>query len=195
MLLIGGCDEVGRGACASEVYACVVVITDTFHIEGLADSKLLTAKKRERLAEEIKAQALCWSLGTASVAEIEELNIHHATLLAMARAVEGLKIRPDKVFVDGIFLPKIDIPCEAVVDGDQKIAAISAASIIAKVSRDEAMVAYHKQFPEYGFDKHKGYFTKEHAAALRKYGPCLLHRKTFAPVRDIIAGIEQLAMF
>jgi len=177
-----GCDEAGRGSGAAEVYVGAVILNPEHPIEGLADSKKLPAWRREALSEEIKLYALSWCISTASLEEIEKLNVLHATLLAMKRAVEGLSMRPQKVLVDGNHLPAFDIPAEAIVKGDDKIPAISAASILAKVARDKAMVEYHKLYPEYGFDVHKGYFTREHLAALHKYGPCPIHRRTYGPV-------------
>lgn len=179
-----GCDEAGRGSGAAEVYVAAVILNPEYSIEGLADSKILTAHKREALSREIKLYALSWCIDKASLEEIERLNVLHATLLAMKRAVCGMNIRPDKVLVDGNHAPKLDIPVEAIVKGDAKIPAISAASILAKVARDEAMIAYHDLYPEYGFNVHKGYFTKEHMEALRKHGPCAIHRKTYSPIRQ-----------
>lgn len=185
MIIECGCDEAGRGAGAAEVYVGAVILNPEHPIKGLADSKKLTARKREILSEEIKLYALCWSIEKASLEEIERLNVLHATLLAMKRAVEGLKIRPDRVFVDGNHAPKLDIPVEAIVRGDDKVPAISAASILAKVTRDKAMVEYHRIYPEYGFNVHKGYLTKKHLETLRKYGPCPIHRKSFFGVMTL----------
>ena len=182
MLIVCGCDEAGRGAGAAEVYAGAVILNPERPIEGLADSKKLSAHRREELSEEIKLHALSWCIRTASLEEIESLNILRATLLAMKRAVEGLKIRPQMALVDGNHVPDLDIPVEAIVKGDDKVPAISAASILAKVARDQAMVQYHKLYPEYGFDVNKGYFTQEHMAALHKYGPCPIHRRNYTPV-------------
>jgi ribonuclease HII len=179
-----GCDEAGRGAGAAEVYVAAVVLNPEYFIKGLADSKTLTARKREALSREIKLYALSWCIDKASLEEIDRLNVLHATLLAMKRAVYGMEIKPDRVLVDGNHAPKLDIPVEAIVKGDSKIPAISAASILAKVARDEAMIQYHSIYPEYGFNIHKGYFTKEHMEALRKYGPCAIHRKTYSPIRQ-----------
>jgi ribonuclease HII len=179
-----GCDEAGRGAGAAEVYVAAVVLNPEYFIKGLADSKTLTARKREALSRKIKLYALSWCIDKASLEEIDRLNVLHATLLAMKRAVYGMEIKPDRVLVDGNHAPKLDIPVEAIVKGDSKIPAISAASILAKVARDEAMIQYHSIYPEYGFNIHKGYFTKEHMEALRKYGPCAIHRKTYSPIRQ-----------
>jgi ribonuclease HII len=180
-----GCDEAGRGAAAAEVYVAAVILNPDHTIKGLADSKKLSARKRDILNEEIRLYALSWCIDKASVEEVERLNVLQATLLAMRRAVEGLKIRPDRVLVDGNRKPKLEIPVEAIVKGDAKIPAISAASILAKVARDRAMVEYHRLYPEYGFDIHKGYLTKGHMEALRKHGPCPIHRKSFFGVMTL----------
>ena len=182
-----GCDEAGRGAGAGEVYVGAVVLNPNRPIEGLADSKKLTARRREILSEKIKLYALSWHIATASIEEVETLNVLKATLVAMKRAVEGLHIKPGRALVDGNHAPVLDIPVTAIVKGDAKVSAISAASILAKVARDRAMVDYHRLYPEYGFDVHKGYLTREHIEALRKYGPCPIHRKTFAPIRGLLA--------
>ncbi|MBF0557643.1 MAG: ribonuclease HII [Nitrospirae bacterium] len=182
VLIVCGCDEAGRGAGAAEVYVGAVILNPERPIEGLADSKKLSPQRREILSEEIKLFALSWCIEKASLDEIERLNVLHATLLAMKRAVEGLKIRPQRVLVDGNHAPDLDLPVEAIIKGDDKVPAISAASILAKVARDQAMVEYHKLYPEYGFDVHKGYFTREHMAALHKYGPCHIHRRTYSPI-------------
>jgi ribonuclease HII len=180
-----GCDEAGRGAGAAEVYVGAVILNPERPIKGLADSKKLPARRREALSEEIKLFALSWCIEKASVEEVETFNVLQATLLAMKRAVEGLTIRPDKVFIDGNHTPKLDIPVEAIIKGDDKVPAISAASILAKVARDQAMVEYHRIYPQYGFDIHKGYLTQEHLKALQKYGPCPIHRKTFFGVMTL----------
>jgi ribonuclease HII len=164
------------------VVAAAVILDDKKRILGLADSKILTPLQRDKLYDKIREKALCCSVGMASVQEIDELNIFHATMLAMKRAVEGLRLRPVKVLVDGNRLPKLDILSEAIVDGDAKVKSISAASIIAKVTRDRMLVELHEQFPQYGFAGHKGYSTPEHLEALRVHGPCVHHRKHFAPV-------------
>jgi len=184
MVIECGCDEAGRGAGAGEIYVGAVILDPDHPIEGLADSKKLTALKREALSIEIKLHALSWCINQASLEEIEKLNVLRATLVAMKRAVEGLKVKPDKVLVDGNHAPDLDIPVEAIVKGDARIPAISAASILAKVARDESMVEYHRLYPEYGFDVHKGYFTREHTEALRKHGPCPIHRRTYSPIRQ-----------
>ncbi len=186
--LIAGVDEAGRGPLAGPVVAAAVILDDANPIAGLADSKVLTAVRRERLYDEIRAKALCCSIGEADVAEIERLNILQATMLAMQRAVDGLRLKPAKVLVDGNRLPRLEVLCEAIVGGDAKVAAISAASIIAKVHRDRWCDALHAQFPEYGFDRHKGYGTAEHLEALRVHGPCPEHRRSFAPVAAVLAA-------
>jgi ribonuclease HII len=154
-------------------------------IKGLADSKTLTAARREKLYDEIRAKALCCSVAEASVAEIDELNILQATMLAMRRAVEGLRLKPVKVLVDGNRIPTLDVLAEAIVKGDSKVQAISAASILAKVTRDRWCAELHAKYPLYGFDQHKGYGTAQHLAALREFGACPEHRRTFAPVTAV----------
>ncbi|MDD2443257.1 MAG: ribonuclease HII [Desulfotomaculaceae bacterium] len=197
MLIECGCDEAGRGAGAAEVYVCAVILDPQRPIEGLADSKKLSARKREALSKIIRQNALSWCIEKASLEEIKRLNVLQATLLAMKRAVFGLSIKPNRVLVDGNHAPKMDIPVIAIIKGDDKIPAISASSILAKVARDQAMVEYHRLYPEYNFDVHKGYFTKEHLDALRKYGPCPIHRETYAPVRRLLklCQSEQLKIF
>jgi ribonuclease HII len=184
--LIAGVDEAGRGPLAGPVVAAAVILDDLNPIKGLADSKTLTPRRREKLFDEIRAKALCCSIAQASVEEIDELNILQATLLAMRRAVEGLRLKPAKVLVDGNRLPVLDVLAEAIVKGDALVPAISAASILAKVTRDRWCVEYHEQFPLYGFATHKGYGTAEHMAALREHGACPQHRKTFAPVAEVL---------
>ncbi len=181
--LIAGVDEAGRGPLAGPVVAAAVILDDLRPIKGLADSKKLTALRREKLFDEIRAHALCCSIAEATVQEIDELNILQATLLAMRRAVEGLRLKPHKVLVDGNRLPVLKMPCEAIVKGDSKIKAISAASILAKVHRDRLCMDMHARYPAYGFDGHKGYPTPTHLAALQTHGACELHRLSFAPVR------------
>ena len=182
MIIECGCDEAGRGAGAAEVYVGAVILDPEHRIEGLADSKKLSADRREILYEEIKLYALSWCIEKASLEEIERFNVLHATLRAMKRAVEGLKIKPQKVLVDGNHAPDLDMPVETIIKGDDKVPAISAASILAKVARDRAMVEYHKLYPEYGFNINKGYFTREHMEALHKHGPCPIHRRNYSPV-------------
>ncbi len=183
--LIAGVDEAGRGPLAGPVVAAAVILDDMSPIAGLADSKKLTERRRERLYDEIRAKALCCSVGQASVEEIDRLNILHATMLAMQRAVQGLRLKPTKVLVDGNRLPALDVLAEAVVGGDALVPAISAASIVAKVTRDRLLQALHQRHPEYGFDRHKGYGTAEHLAALRRLGPLPEHRRSFAPVAQV----------
>jgi len=184
--LVAGVDEAGRGPLAGPVVAAAVILDDLHPIEGLADSKKLTAARREKLYDEIRAKALCCSIAEASVEEIDRLNILQATLLAMRRAVEGLRLKPAKVLVDGNRLPVLDVLAEAIVKGDAKVPAISAASILAKVHRDRWCAEYDREFPQYGFAAHKGYGTAEHLAALRAHGACPQHRKTFAPVTEVL---------
>jgi ribonuclease HII len=180
--LHAGVDEAGRGPLAGPVVAAAVILDDKKRINGLADSKVLTPLQRDKLFDRIREKALCCSVALATVEEIEELNIFHATMLAMKRAVEGLRLKPVKVLVDGNRLPKLEMLSEAIVDGDAKIKSISAASILAKVTRDRMLVELHEQFPQYGFAAHKGYSTPEHLEALRTHGPCVHHRRFFAPV-------------
>ena len=184
--LMAGVDEAGRGPLAGPVFAAAVILDDLLPIKGLADSKKLTPKKREHLYEIIKAQALCFCVATASVEEIDQLNILQATLLAMQRAVKGLRLKPSKVLVDGNRLPVLDIRAEAIVKGDSTVPSISAASILAKVERDRWCVEVDAQFPNYGFLTHKGYGTQMHLRALQEHGPCVLHRRSFAPVAKLL---------
>lgn len=186
-----GVDEVGRGAGAGLIYCCAVVLDPKKEIAGLTDSKKLTPKKREALAEQIKSSALAWCVSTASLQEIEDFNVLHATMRAMKRAVDGLSVVPEMVFVDGNYAPDLDIPTETVIKGDLKVPAISAASIVAKVCRDQEMVRLHDVYPEYRFDLHKGYLTSLHMEALNKYGPCEIHRRTYAPIRRLLDGEEE----
>jgi ribonuclease HII len=180
--LMAGVDEAGRGPLAGPVVAAAVVLDEEHPIAGLADSKKLSAAKRERLFDEIRAKSLCFCVAQASVEEIDALNILQATLLAMKRAVAGLRLKPNLVLVDGNRLPVLDVRAEAIVKGDAKVQAISAASILAKVTRDRYMDEQHHHYPQYGFDRHKGYGTDTHMAALRQHGACPLHRRSFAPV-------------
>jgi len=181
-VLLAGVDEAGRGPLAGPVVAAAVILDDLHPIAGLADSKKLSAARREALFDEIRAKALCCSVAQASVEEIDRLNILQATMLAMQRAVVGLRLRPSLVQVDGNRLPLLDVRAEAIVQGDAKVAAISAASILAKVTRDRGLLALHERYPQYGFDRHKGYGTALHVAALQAHGPCEAHRRSFAPV-------------
>lgn len=180
--LIAGVDEVGRGPLVGAVVTAAVILDPQKPIMGLTDSKKLSEKKRLALAEEIKEKARCWSLGRAEPEEIDSLNILHATMLAMQRAVEGLSITPDFVLIDGNRVPNLSMPAQAVVKGDALVQEISAASILAKVTRDLEMAELDKQFPEYGFAKHKGYPTALHFEKLSQYGATPFHRKSFAPV-------------
>lgn len=184
--LIAGVDEAGRGPLAGPVVAAAVILDDLQPIRGLNDSKQLTARARERLYVEIHAKALCFCIAQASVEEIDALNILQATMLAMRRAVEGLRLRPNKVLVDGNRLPTLKVAAEAIVQGDAKVKAISAASILAKVHRDRLCQELHRQHPEYGFDGHKGYPTPSHLTALKEHGACPHHRRSFGPVRDVL---------
>jgi ribonuclease HII len=186
--LLAGVDEAGRGPLAGPVVAAAVILDELQPIKGLADSKTISALKRERLFDEIRAKALCCCIAEATAAEIDELNILQATMLAMRRAVEGLRLKPTKVLVDGNRIPVLKIPAEAIVKGDAKVKAISAASILAKVHRDRLCLELHALHPQYGFDGHKGYPTPEHLAALREHGACPQHRRSFGPVRDVLGG-------
>ena len=188
--LLAGVDEAGRGPLAGPVVAAAVILDDARRINGLADSKVLSPLQREKLYDRIREKALCCSVGSATVEEIDTLNIFHATMLAMRRAVEGLRLRPVKVLVDGNRLPKLDVLSEAIVGGDAKVKSISAASIVAKVTRDRLLQELHEEFPQYGFAAHKGYSTPEHLEALRVHGPCIHHRKHFAPVAAQFATAE-----
>lgn len=187
--MICGVDEAGRGPLAGPVVAAAVILDPARPIAGLADSKKLSAARREKLAAEIRARALAWSVAEASVEEIDALNILQATLLAMQRAVAGLAVRPQEILIDGNRCPVLDVPARAIVGGDATVAEISAASILAKTVRDTGMLELHAHYPQYGFDRHKGYGTALHLAALAAHGPTPLHRKSFAPVR------EQLDLF
>lgn len=184
--LVAGVDEAGRGPLAGPVVAAAVILDELNPIKGLADSKQLSAARRAALYDEIRARALCCSVAEASVQEIDTLNILHATMLAMRRAVQGLRLKPAKVLVDGNRLPPLDVLAEAIVQGDAKVQAISAASILAKVTRDRMLEALHAQHPQYGFDRHKGYGTAQHLAALRDHGPLPVHRRSFAPVAEAL---------
>lgn len=191
MTLVCGVDEAGRGPLAGPVLAAAVILDAGRLIEGLADSKRLTARQRESRAREIRACALAWSVASASVEEIDALNILQASLLAMRRAVHLLAVQPEEVLVDGLHCPDLGVPVRAIVKGDATVAAISAASILAKVARDDEMRALHRRHPEYGFDRHKGYPTRAHLAALRAHGVSVVHRRSFAPVRALLASAQQ----
>jgi ribonuclease HII len=189
--LVAGVDEAGRGPLAGPVVAAAVILDDLRPIAGLADSKKLTAARREKLFDEIRAKALCCSIAQASVEEIDQLNILQATMLAMRRAVMGLRLKPVMVLVDGNRIPQLDIPAEAIVKGDALVQSISAASILAKVHRDRWCAEVHGQFPQYGFAGHKGYGTAVHMAALKEHGACVHHRRSFAPVAQVLAGVPE----
>ena len=183
---IAGVDEAGRGPIAGPVVAAAVILDPQKHIDGLADSKVLNERKRDSLFEAIKIDTLSWSVGVATVEEIDELNILQATLLAMQRAINGLAIQPDEVLIDGNCLPKLLMPAQAIVKGDSKVKAISAASIVAKVVRDKIMVDYHNLYPDSAFQFHKGYGTKQHLKEIDKFGFLPIHRKSFNPLRTIL---------
>ena len=181
--LVAGVDEVGRGPLCGAVVAAAVILDPAHPIAGLRDSKKLTEKRREALFVEIQTHALAWCIAEASVEEIDQLNILHATMLAMRRAVEGLKITPDIALIDGNRCPALSVPCEAIVQGDDQVPAIAAASILAKVTRDRQMYELEQQYPGYGIAKHKGYPTPQHLQALLDLGVTPFHRRSFAPVR------------
>ncbi len=185
--LLAGVDEAGRGPLAGPVVAAAVILDERRPIPGLADSKTLTALQRERLSEQILARALCCSVAQATVEEIDTHNILQATMIAMRRAVEGLRLKPAKVLVDGNRLPRLDVLAEAIVRGDARVRAISAASILAKVHRDRLCQDLHQEFPHYGFAGHKGYGTKAHLDALLRHGACVHHRRSFSPVAAALA--------
>jgi ribonuclease HII len=185
--LVAGVDEAGRGPLAGPVVAAAVILDDLKPIAGLADSKTLSPRQRERLSAEIHARALCFSVAQASVEEIDRLNILQATLLAMRRAVMGLRLKPHKVLVDGNRLPTLDIVAEAVVQGDRKVPAISAASILAKVARDRWCLEIDAEYPAYGFAAHKGYGTAQHLLALQTHGATPWHRRSFSPVARVLS--------
>ena len=185
--LIAGVDEAGRGPLAGPVVAAAVILDPRNPIVGLADSKKLSALQRERLFDQICARALCCAIGMASVQEIDEINILQASMLAMRRAVQGLRLTPAKVLVDGNRIPVLPVRAEAVVGGDALVPEISAASIIAKVHRDRWCAQLDIQYPDYGFARHKGYGTAQHVAALRRFGACPEHRRSFAPVAEVMA--------
>ncbi len=182
--LVAGVDEAGRGPLAGPVVAAAVILDERNPIAYLADSKVLSPKRRDYLFDEIRAKALCFSIAQASAEEIDSLNILQATMLAMRRAVQGLRLPPKLVLVDGNRIPVLDVRAEAIVKGDSKVPAISAASILAKVTRDRWCAQYHQEFPQYGFEAHKGYPTLAHLQALRQHGPCPQHRKSFGPVAE-----------
>jgi ribonuclease HII len=185
-----GVDEVGIGSAIAEVYAAACILDPVRRINGLRDSKELSAERRQELSQRIRERALDFCIATASLEEVNQLNVFGATMLAMQRAVEGLKLKPTLVLIDGNRMPRLSIPARTIIKGDAKIRAISAASILAKVARDEAMLKYHDQFPNYGFASNKGYLTEFHLATLKEFGPCPIHRKHYAPVRALLEGGE-----
>jgi len=194
MLLVCGVDEAGRGPLAGPVSAAAVILDVDHDIAGLADSKKLSERQRDLIAPVIRERALAWAVAYADVEEIDRLNILQATLLAMRRAVQALSIMPQQVLVDGLYCPQTGIPSRAIVKGDSKVAAISAASILAKTARDALMMELHEQYPQYGFADHKGYPTAAHLAALHEHGVSAVHRKSFRPVRELlfpVAGIGE----
>ncbi|WP_019024129.1 MULTISPECIES: ribonuclease HII [unclassified Thioalkalivibrio] len=186
---VAGVDEVGRGPLAGPVVAAAVILPEGFEAPGLTDSKKLSARRRQALDVEIRERAVAWALGRAEAAEIDTLNIHRATLLAMQRAVVALSQAPDHLLVDGRFTPDGPWSAEAIVGGDGSVAAISAASVIAKVARDAEMTALHERYPDYGFDRHAGYPTAYHRDALARLGPCVEHRRSFGPVARALAAV------
>ncbi|WP_125940198.1 ribonuclease HII [Neisseria dumasiana] len=188
VFLTAGVDEAGRGPLVGSVFAAAVILPPDHNLPGLTDSKKLTEKKRDALAVQIKEQAVAWCVASANVAEIAELNILHATMLAMTRAIQGLAVKPQKVWIDGNRIPEnLSIVAEAVVKGDSKIIEISAASVLAKTARDAEMYELAERYPQYGFDKHKGYGTAAHLAALAEFGALPEHRQDFAPVKMLLA--------
>lgn len=187
--LVAGVDEVGRGPLAGPVVAAAVILDPSRPIDGLRDSKQLTAARREELAAEVRERSLAWAIGHCTPAEIDDINILQASMLAMRRAVEALKVLPQLVRVDGNRCPELRVPSEAIIGGDDSVPCISAASIIAKVFRDAEMLRLHGEFPVYGFDRHKGYPTPEHLLALETHGASSVHRRSFAPVRRCLAGL------
>ncbi len=184
--LVAGVDEAGRGPLAGPVVAAAVILDELKPIKGLADSKTLTALRRAKLFDEIRAKALCCSIAQASVEEIDRLNILQATMLAMRRAVDGLRLKPKLVLVDGNRVPPLDVLAQAIVKGDALVSSISAASILAKVYRDRWCIDFDQQYPQYGFAAHKGYGTAQHLAALRLHGACPQHRTSFSPVAEVM---------
>ncbi|WP_028373681.1 ribonuclease HII [Legionella lansingensis] len=187
-MYVAGVDEVGRGPLAGPVVTAAVILQKP--IEGVKDSKKLSPVKRKELAVRIKEEAYCFAYGRAEVEEIDRLNIHYATLLAMKRAIEALPTSPHEVLVDGLFVPQVIMPCKAIVDGDGLICSIGAASILAKVLRDQEMESMDDLYPGYGFAAHKGYATEMHLSALQKLGPCAIHRKNFTPVTELLAELQ-----
>jgi ribonuclease HII len=189
-MLMAGVDEAGRGPLAGPVVAAAVIFRPDERLRGLRDSKLLTPEARDELAAKIRDRAVAWAIGESAVGEIDALNIHHATLLAMKRAIESLSTKPEVVWIDGLHCPALDYPARAIVDGDRLIASIAAASILAKTTRDAMLVELDRNYPNYGFARHKGYATVEHLAALRLHGPCPAHRRFFARVSQAELDLE-----
>jgi ribonuclease HII len=189
-LLECGVDEVGIGSAIAEVYAAACILDPVKRINGVRDSKQLTPDRRKQLSDRIKQRALDYCIATASLEEVNQLNVFGATMLAMQRAVAGLKLKPDIVLIDGNRMPNLPIPARTIVKGDAKVRSISAASILAKVARDEAMLKYHEQFPNYGFADNKGYLTEFHLATLKEFGPCPVHRKNYAPIKLLLEGAD-----
>jgi ribonuclease HII len=190
-VLVCGVDEAGRGPLAGPVYAACVILREDDPIEGLADSKALSAARREELAAAIRSRAAAWAIASATVEEIDRINILRASLLAMRRAVEQLLLQPHEVVVDGLHCPELRYPVKAIVDGDSLVAEISAASILAKTARDALMRELHELYPHYGFSRHKGYSTPEHLEALQRHGVCPIHRRSFAPVRSLCLDLGE----
>lgn len=182
-------DEAGRGPLAGAVYAAAVILSPDHVIEGLADSKTLSEKKRASLALQIREHALAWAIASSSVEEIDALNILQASLLAMKRAIEQLRVQPTEVLVDGLYCPNIAIPAQGIVKGDSKVQEIAAASILAKTARDREMYEMHERYPQYDFAKHKGYPTAHHLKLLAEHGACEIHRRSYAPVRKVLGLI------
>ena len=192
--LVAGVDEAGRGPLAGSVYAAAVILDPDRRVAGLADSKVLTEERREELADQIRASSVAFCVATATVEEIDQLNILHASMLAMSRAIEGLSTTPDHCMIDGNRCPVTKHNCQAVVKGDALVQEISAASILAKVDRDRSMRELHQLHPEYGFDSNKGYPTRAHVAAIQQHGVLDIHRKSFAPVRDCLHQVSSLSL-
>tara|TARA_Y100000588_G_scaffold317973_1_gene347306 strand:+ start:2007 stop:2579 length:573 start_codon:yes stop_codon:yes gene_type:complete len=188
---VAGVDEAGRGPLAGPVVSAAVILDSSLRLPTLADSKKLSASRREELFSEIQQKSIAIGIGQANPREIDELNILHATLLSMKRAIEDLVVTPDRILCDGNYVPEVDIPISAIIKGDSKIPCISAASIIAKVTRDRIMHDLHLLYPYYGFDRHKGYPTRRHRSALKRYGPITEHRRTFSPVRDCLSQCSE----
>ena len=184
--LVCGVDEAGRGPLAGPVYAAAVILDPNRPIRGLADSKTLTEKKRLSLSEQIKQRALAWAVARSTVEDIDSINILQASLLAMKRAIESLHLLPHEIFVDGLHCPQIKVPAKAIVGGDSKVPAISAASILAKTARDAEMCRLHDLYPQYNFAQHKGYPTAAHLSCLKSYGVCPEHRRSYAPIRELL---------